>query len=356
MKIIITSPSLDTKTNVSGVSEITNFIIKSNTKHQYKHFRLGKTDNEKRGFLRIIRILLAWSKWFILMISNSNILIHFNFALDKRSAYRDLPLIMLAQLLGKRMVIHLHGGEFLQEKKPSKFMHAALSKALSGKDPKIVLSPLEKEIVEEKFNAVQVWVLPNSIDLTVAGNFSRNGQTGSTPKLLFIGRVDKNKGIEYIYQALNILKDKGVPFKFSMAGAGPEKDEYVQKFSASLNSHFEYKGVVSGKDKEDLFKESNIFLLPSMYEGLPISLIETMSFGIVPVVTNVGSIGTLVKPGETGIFVNKHSAHDIAESIEKLLNNKTLMGRLSNNAREIVFRDFNPVLYIEKLNEIYEKA
>jgi len=356
MKIIITSPSLDTKTNVSGVSEITNFIIRGNPKHQYRHFRLGKTDNEKRGVLRIIRILFAWSKWFMLMISKSNILIHFNFALDKRSSYRDLPLIILAQLLGKRMVIHLHGGEFLQEKKPSKFLQAALSKALSGKEPKIVLSPLEKEIVEEKFNAVHVLVLPNSIDLTSAGNFSRNGQAGLSPKLLFIGRVDKNKGIEYIYQALNILKDKGVPFKFSMAGAGPEKDEYVQKFSASLNSHFEYKGVVSGKDKEDLFKESNIFLLPSMYEGLPISLIETMSFGIVPVVTNVGSIGTLVKPGETGIFVNKHSARDIAESIEKLLNNQTLMGRLSKNAREIVFRDFNPVLYIEKLNEIYEKA
>jgi glycosyltransferase involved in cell wall biosynthesis len=356
MKIIITSPSLDAKTNVSGVSEITNFIIKSNPKHQYSHFRLGKTDNEKRGFFRIIRILFAWIKWFFLMISNSKMLIHFNFALDKRSSYRDLPLIMLAQLLGKKMVIHLHGGEFLQEKKPSRILQMALSKTLSGKDPIIVLSPLEKEIVAEKFNAVNVSVLPNSIDLTVAGSFSRNGQAGSSPKLLFIGRVDRNKGVEYIYQALKMLKDKGVPFKFSMAGAGPEKDEYVEKFSASLNSHFEYKGVVSGKVKEDLFKESNIFLLPSMYEGLPISLIETMSYGIVPVVTNVGSIGTLVKPGETGIFVNKHSARDIADSIEKLLNNKTLMGQLSRNAREIVFRDFNPELYIEKLNEIYDRA
>ena len=356
MKIIITSPSLDAKTNVSGVSEITNFIIRSNPKHEYRHFRLGKTDQEKRGVFRIIRILLAWFKWFMLMISNSNILIHFNFALDKRSTYRDLPLIMFAQLLGKKMVIHLHGGELLQEKKPSKFMKMALTRAFSGKDPKIVLSQLEKEIVEEKFRAVHVLVLPNSIDLTAAGSFSGNGQSGATPRLLFIGRVDKNKGVEYIYQALNILKDKGVPFYFSMAGAGPEKDEYVQKFSASLNSHFEYKGVVSGKDKIDLFRESNIFLLPSMYEGLPISLIETMSFGIVPVVTNVGSIGTLVKQDETGLFVKRESAQDIADSIEKLVNNKKLMGRLSSNAREIVFRDFDPVQYIEKLNGIYEQA
>jgi hypothetical protein len=132
MKIIITSPSLDAKTNVSGVSEITNFIIKSNPKHQYRHFRLGKTDSEKRGFLRIIRILFAWIKWFLLMISNNKMLIHFNFALDKRSAYRDLPLIMLAQLLGKKMVIHLHGGEFLQEKKPSKILQMALIKSPFG--------------------------------------------------------------------------------------------------------------------------------------------------------------------------------------------------------------------------------
>lgn len=356
MKIIITSPSLNTAENVSGVSEITNFIIKNNPEHEYMHFRLGKGDNEKRGIFWLFRILAAWFRWFFLMARSKDILVHFNFALDKRSSYRDLPLMMFSRMMGKKMIIHLHGGEFLQERKPPILIKYALIKILSGKEPKIVLSTIEQEIVAEKFKATDIIVLANSIDISTAVTFSRNGMTEPVPKLLFIGRVDKNKGIEYIYQALDILKEKGLPFKFLMAGTGPEKDEYVQKFTASLNSHFEYKGVVTGKNKEDLFKESSIFLLPSLYEGLPISLIESMSFGIVPVVTNVGSIGTIVKPDVNGIFVGRKSAEEIAESIEKLINDRQMMSQMSKNAREIVFRNFDPEVYIQKLNKIYSMA
>ena len=61
--ILITAPSLDTKHNVSGISSLTNFIINNNSNHVYKHFELGKRDNEKRNagwFIKIIKTLFSW--------------------------------------------------------------------------------------------------------------------------------------------------------------------------------------------------------------------------------------------------------------------------------------------------------
>ena len=59
MNIIITAPSLDTNINVSGVSSVTNFVIENNSAHNYTHFKLGKSDIDKRGFFLFFRILKA---------------------------------------------------------------------------------------------------------------------------------------------------------------------------------------------------------------------------------------------------------------------------------------------------------
>lgn len=355
-KIIITGPSLDTKKNVSGISSLTNFIINNNDTYHYNHFVLGKSDNEKRGFRWFFRILCAWTNWMFLMSWKKGYLIHFNFALDKRSIIRDLPLILIAQLMNKRMVIHLHGGEYLEKKTAPRWVKFLLGKIFGGRTPKIVLSTYEEKIVKSKFNAKSVNILPNCIDISEAQNFNRSYTNTPLLNLLFIGRIDKNKGLENIFLALSTLKKENIDFNFFMAGSGPGKVEYVKKFSEILDSGFVYNGVVSGNAKTKLFKSSDVFLLPSLYEGLPISLLECMAFGIVPVVTNVGSIGSLVNDGINGIIVEKQSSDSIVRALKKLSNNPDLRERLSQNARSRVFKDFSPSDYIEKLNRIYKRA
>ncbi|NJO25609.1 MAG: glycosyltransferase family 4 protein [Bacteroidia bacterium] len=102
---------------------------------------------------------------------------------------------------------------------------------------------------------------------------------------MFIGRISNTKGLDFIYTALSKLKKLNLNFKFIMAGAGPQQNEYVQKFASLLGNNFEFKGVVSGQTKTALYQSCHVFLLPSLFEGLPMSLLEAMSFGLVPVVT-----------------------------------------------------------------------
>jgi glycosyltransferase involved in cell wall biosynthesis len=351
--VLITSPSLDVKNNVSGIASVTNFIIANNKEYLYKHFELGKRDNEKRGIRWFLKIIFAWIQWVTLITWKKNIIIHFNFALDKRSVLRDLPLIVYTIILNKKLIIHLHGGEYISGENLPKWINSSLRIIFSKENPKIVLSKKEKGIIESKFKAKNVEVLPNSIDLYEARKFNRNYENKDEISLLFIGRIAKEKGIEYILHALLKLKEEGINFFFYLAGDGPEKKEYITRFSETLNDRFQYEGIVSGNSKINLFKRCQVFLLPSFFEGLPISLIECMSFGIVPVVTDVGSINTLVKQYVNGIFVPQKSYLALYDAVYELSNNFDLLKKLASNAQKEVFEKFNPEDYIVKLNKIY---
>jgi glycosyltransferase involved in cell wall biosynthesis len=353
MKILITSPSLDTNHNISGISSLTRFIINYNTENEYIHFELGRKDGEKRNLFWFFRILKTYFKWFNLLLTQRGILIHFNLALSKPSIIRDSPLIMIVHLFRKDMIIHIHGGEFLMQKKNPAWMNCLLRLVFSGKNPIIVLSPLEAKVLQQNYSCKKIFVLPNCIGLKEATEFCRLYPENEILMLLFLGRISLDKGIEYILQAMELLKKKEIKFKFIMAGKGPEEISFIQKFNDLLGKDFEYKGVVSGNEKIELLKKCNVFLLPSFFEGLPMALIESMSFGLVPITTNVGSIDYVVNNGLNGIIINTHSSEEIASAIEILSKDKEYMQNLSKNAHQSIFNNFNPADYIIRLNEIY---
>jgi glycosyltransferase involved in cell wall biosynthesis len=354
--ILITAPSLDTKYNVSGISSLVNFIINNNSGLTYTHFELGRKDNEKRGVIWFLRIIKTTVKWVVVVTGKKITLVHFNFALSKPSIIRDAPLVLYAKLIQKKIIIHLHGGDYLTDKKPPAWIKIILKMVFSVNTPVIVLSPVEQQAVTADYGLKNVTVLPNCVDLTEAKIFKRSFDKGAELNLLFIGRITTTKGIEYIYQALSKLKKKQVPFKFYMAGTGPEEKEYVDKFGALLGDGFEFKGVVSGKAKTNLFKQCNIFLLPSLFEGLPISLLESMSFGLVPVVTGVGSVKHVVTTGQNGVIVDGNPVDNTVLAVENFNNDKALLQKLSINAANFIFENYNPGVYLDDLNKIYETA
>jgi glycosyltransferase involved in cell wall biosynthesis len=353
--IIITAPSLNTKENVSGISSVTNFIIDNNSSCVYTHFEVGRKDGEKRNigwFFKLVKLIFSW---MFTVASKKIVLIHFNFALNKASIIRDAPLIYIARLLQKKMVIHLHGGEYLTKTEIPGAIRFILKPLFSGKNPVMVLSPIEKEALIEKYAAKNVYVLPNCVDLAEAINFKRTYNNGPLG-ILFLGRIEVAKGLESIYKGLAILKQKQVPFNFFLAGKGADEKEYIEKFGTLLNGQFHFKSVVSGIDKTNLLKISDVFLLPSLSEGLPMSLLESMSFGIVPVVTSVGSMKYVVENEQNGIILQNDPGGEIAAAIEKFAGDNSSLQRLSINAGEFIFKNYNPAVYVADLNRIYNAA
>jgi len=86
------------------------------------------------------------------------------------------------------------------------------------------------------------------------------------------------------------------------------------------------------------------------------ALLETMSFGLVPLVTDIGSIKYVVKNGETGIMLGANPSGEIADAIKNLAGNRQQLQTLSTNASNYIFKNYDPVSYIGHLNEIYATA
>jgi glycosyltransferase involved in cell wall biosynthesis len=354
--ILITAPSLDTKHNVSGISSVTNFIIGNNAGRHYEHFELGRKDEEKRNLGWWFRMVQTVFKWMFKISSKKIGLVHFNFALSKAAVLRDAPLIIFAKMIRKKMVIHLHGGDYLTNKKAPGWMRFLLKRVFSGKTPVLVLSPLEQEAIVKTYGVQKVQVLPNCVDLNEAKAFNRVYDQQAPLRLLFIGRISTSKGLDHIYNGLSLLHSRQVPFTFSIAGTGPDEKMYREKFVSLLDGVFEFKGVVSGATKTALFKNTDIFLLPSHFEGLPMALLEGMSFGQVPMVTQVGSMKYVVQHNENGVILENDPATEIADAVQKLDGNRRLAQQWSINAAAFIFKHYDPDQYVKELNCIYTIA
>ncbi|MBR4389297.1 MAG: glycosyltransferase family 4 protein [Prevotella sp.] len=354
MQSIIVAPSLDSSRNVSGVSAVTTFIIANNESCDYIHFLQGKSDDEKGGLHRVSRILKTYKAWKRMLREHHGAIVHYNFPLDAFSIIRDYPFMRKSVKSGRHTIIHLHGGLFLFKDKKPFLLNMLLKKVFSWDARFIVLSEKEKQRLKDDYNPEEVYVLPNCIDLSIASKFQRTDNPDSM-HILYLGRIEPNKGMDYMLEAARKMKEKGEQFVLHFAGIEQKGCNYIDRFQTQLGDQFIYEGVVSGEKKDCLLQLCDVFLLPSFYEGLPMSLLECMSFGMVPVTTNVGSISDFVKDGETGLFIQLRDADGIVDAISRLANDIQLRKSISANAKDIIFRKLQPKEYVRKLNDIYSR-
>lgn len=355
--VVIVSPSLDATKNVSGISAVTQFIISNNAECDYVHFELGRMDKERKGLFRLYSLIKSYGKWRRLMKKNAEVIVHYNFPLSMASIIRD-PLFMFEALRrGHRMLVHIHGGVFLTHyDKAPWLIRWVLRKVFAWRVPFVVLGDNEKRILEKEFGAERVASLPNCVDLTDATAYHRTVNRKKPLVLGYIGRIAETKGMEYLLQACVQLKRRGVPFIIKLAGAEEVKDYFLPLFDSYLGGRFVYSGVVSGEKKNEFLRSLDVFVLPSFFEGLPMSLLECMSYGVVPVTTNVGSIGEVVKDGENGLLIKDHDAESIVEAVMQLDADRNLLERLGGMAKETIFEKFNPQKYISGLNRLYDEC
>ena len=364
------APSLNVENNVSGLSAVANFIISHNKECEYEHFLQGKSDGEKGTVKRIMRIWRNYGAWKKLMNENedenengngnedengngnSKAVIHYNFPLDAPSILRDFFFMRAAHKRKKRMVIHLHGGLYLFKEKKPFIIRQFLKRIFKWDCPFIVLSNKEKEQIQKEYHTENISVLPNCVDLSVAESYTKVIVSHHLD-ILYLGRIEPNKGMDFLYDALEQWKEEYDDFTLHFAGIEQGGNGYIGKYQQLLGERFVYEGVVAGEKKNELFRKCQIFILPSLYEGLPMSLLETMSYGLVPIVTNVGSIGEYVKDQENGLLIKTSDTESIIKALKCLSQDTDLLQKLSKAARQTILMHFSPQEYVSKLNQIY---
>ncbi len=289
---------------------------------------------------------------FYLMVKKVQ-LVHVHSA-SNASFYRKSFFILFAHLAGVKVIFHLHGGGFIKFYRNNETYVSGryIKSVLLSVEKIIVLSEQWKSALEEIIGVQNVAVIQNPIPSEKWLDLKRctNGKI-----IIFLGLLTKDKGIYDLLRAVSIVKKKIPEICVKIGGVG-EVDKVVS-FSKDmgLGDSVELLGWVDGREKEGLFASASLFVLPSYYEGVPISILESMAVGVPVIATNVGGIPSIIKNGVNGVLVNPGDVESLSNAIVSLLTNSQIRESLSDNAKKDIINDYLPSKVIESIDLLYSE-
>ena len=348
MKVLITSPSLNEQENVSGISTMISNIIESRG-CEYIHFTAGRKDHGKFD----LEWLMTQAKLpfeFRRTISRTDPdVVHINTAFEPRAIIRDL---VLAKSAGRRpILLHVHGGRFVMQDLPNKFLASLADNLLRSAACVVALSDIEAESILRRSPGLRLTVLPNAVP---AASFDTAEREWGEKTILYLGRVHESKGLNDIVDACRMLVAQGFKFRFDCYGSGPDQESFVQAMTAVLGDKLHFGGVVAGAKKISALHRSDVFLMPSKFEGLPLSMLEAMAAGCVPVVSDRGAIPSVVDDGHNGFLIEPGNLTQIVGKLKFLLSEgEPGWSELRENARRTIEEGFDLPQYSQKLQAIY---
>lgn len=175
-------------------------------------------------------------------------------------------------------------------------------------------------------------------------------------KLLFVGRLSNEKGLNVLLDSLAILKSENVDFTLTVLGDGPSRDELEQQTKQlELNENVIFKGFVDQSTIREDLNNSDVFILPSFAEGIPVSLMEAMAIGVPVITTYVGGISELVIDNETGLLCYASDSAGLAESIRKYFDDSKLIESVVKQGRQHIETEFDVDIQIDKLAELFKR-
>ena len=160
----------------------------------------------------------------------------------------------------------------------------------------------------------------------------------------------QGKGIDELLDAVAEIGRENKDVKLYIGGIF-EEESYRKRIEG--NDLAEFLGWISGKDKEKYLDECGIFVLPSYYEGFPVSVLEAMASGCVVVASEVGGIPDVVTDGETGILIPPKDPEMLKNAVLKVMNDRTLADKLRVSAFKKVRENYSSSTSVERLVNIY---
>lgn len=155
-----------------------------------------------------------------------------------------------------------------------------------------------------------------------------------TINLLYVGRLYEEKGIEYLLEAVSIMRANKINVKLHIVGSGRLesvlKHQCKQKNILDVVHFLGY--VPHGSQLFEIYRESHIFVLPSLTEGVPRVLVEAMANGLPVIATDVGGVSSAVQNQHTGILIEPANPKMICDAVQKIISDNVFALKLAQNA------------------------
>lgn len=351
IRVLIIGSDLSVK---GGITSVIKSFLESNINGV--EFKLLPTYIEGSNLRKINFYLKSLIKYIKAILKKDFDIAHIHMSY-KGSFFRKLFIIKINNMFHIKSILHLHGSEFEVFYESSCFIVKKLIKNIfDSSDYVIVLGESWKRVIENISSNKNIKIFNNSVKTTNKIVKWNNEEV----RVLFLGVLLKRKGIYELIDGIKILRDdnsiENKNIKFILAGSGPEEKEIKSLIkNYKLESFVEMVGWINDNEKEEFISSSQIFILPSYNEGLPMAILEAMSYGVPVISTDVGSISEVVINDYTGVLIKKSDSKLISEAIKELIKDKKIWEKYSHSCKKIINDKFNDEEYFKDIYNLYSK-
>ena len=259
----------------------------------------------------------------------------------------------IPKLRGKRVIVTVHGLDWQRAKWggfASKYIRFGEKQAVKRADEIIVLSRSVQKYFEDTYGRKTVFI-PNGVnkpEQRVAKQINTLWGLEKDSYILFLGRIVPEKGIKYLLEAWNSIKtDK----KLVIAGGSSDTDSFMNELKAIAGNNVVFTGFQQGIVLEELFSNAYIYTLPSDLEGMPISLLEAMSYGNCCVVSDIPECTEVLE--DKAIVFPKGNVDELRRTIQNLLDEPQKVAEIRESVADYVLQKYSWDEVVDRTLELY---
>ncbi len=354
IKVLFVVPTPPPYTGLEVMSE---FFLEAALKNEFQiiHLRSNlNNSNKMRGKVRIsnlYRFMLLCVRLSFILSGNRSQIVYTILSENMTGFLRSYVIIVIGKILRKKIVVHLYGSNFMNFYKHSNMVIKNMIKyVLRHTDRAIVLGDILKNQFDGIYNPEKIRVVYNAVppERFILPK-DRLGKKNEGVQILFIGLLSQAKGFNDIMKSIPLVLERCPTAKFVFAGERIKVErnilfdfygkkilfENIEEFLGKLREKYftniQFIGSIKEEEKEKLFIQSDIFVLPSYSEGFPIAILEAMGFGLPIITTPVGAIPELLKDAINCFFVPVNDYKTLAGRIIYLIDNPSMRLQMGQN-------------------------
>ncbi len=268
------------------------------------------------------------------------------------------PAVMtsLLKLFNKRVIVTVHGLDWQRDKWSegfaSKYIKLGEKTAVKHADEIIVLSKRVQDYFKETYNRDTVYI-PNAVskpEISDAKLITDSFGLTKDSYILFLGRLVPEKGVHLLIDA---FKKVNTDKKLVIAGGTSDTDDYVSELikKAQTDDRIVFAGFQQGKMLEELYSNAYIYVLPSLLEGMPLSLLEAMSYSNCCVVSDIAECKEVVE--DKAVVVKANDINSLIDALQKLCDNAKLVNDFRSCSQDHILNKYNWDNIVERTLALY---